>query len=351
MKKLLLAITLIFTHQLSNAQCSICNTTINTTVTAPQIVTTGNTLCIVAGGNVTGDIYVSGGTLCIQPGGQVNNSNFAVGAAGNLVNNGTINCDSLLIAEPNTVFMNGGSVTAIKMASWNQANIINNGTITVDLFGDSLASATNNNSWTVTLDFGVAYNGLFVNNGYLNIMRDFFCSNSGAFDANCVSIVGRDWYNSANITGNNAGSCGGFKITGLSYNSGIIGANGQVDICDLGSPPGNLDGNIGTINASVTYCTCNNNCVVVGIDNLKDEKSFTVYPNPSNGNINIDASELSYGTLQAAVYNLSGQSMQSSLLEHTSSESIEMKINLNAGIYFLQINDGNQLRYKKIVIE
>jgi len=351
MKKLLLAITIIFTNQFLQAQCGACTTTINTTVTAPQIVTTGNTLCIVAGGNVTGDIYVSGGTLCIQPGGQVNNINFAVGAAGNLINNGTITCDSLLIAEPNTIFTNNGSVSAIKMASWNQANIINNGTITVDLFGDSLANATNNNSWTITLDFGVAYNGTFVNNGYLNIMRDFFCTNNATFDANCVSIVGRDWYNSANITGNNAGSCGGFDITGLSYNTGTIGANGQVDICDLGNPPGNLDGNIGTINGSVTYCTCNNNCAVVGIDYLKDEKYLSVYPNPSNGNINIVASALSYGTLQAEIYTLSGQRIYSSLLEHNNSETIEMKLNLNAGIYFLQINDGSQLHYKKIVIE
>jgi hypothetical protein len=86
-----------------------------------------------------------------------------------------------------------------------------------------------------------------------------------------------------------------------------------------------------------------------GVSEFITSSPFSIYPNPSNGNITIAFQDgLKNGTLE--VFNSIGQEIYSDKI----SGSISKKdINLNAatGIYFVKVNDEEKVFTKKLVIE
>jgi uncharacterized delta-60 repeat protein len=71
---------------------------------------------------------------------------------------------------------------------------------------------------------------------------------------------------------------------------------------------------------------------------------FTVYPNPSNGNFNIDIDENSIGS-KATVYNLLGQKVKDFDLKTTTTNQY-----LNKGIYLLEIEKEGIKTSKKLIV-
>lgn len=305
----------------SNAQCSGCTMNITGLDAANHIVSSGQTMCISSTGTVTGLITVSaGGTLCNQ--GKINSTNvwiaggtlknygtidtysITVSAAGTFTNYATALIDSLWITQNGSTYINNGMQTTHAFAVTNNASATNNGSITATNQGDSLGTFVNNGTVTITNDFGNSYNASYTNNGrftvgndfacstnsnfsnnnFMSITRDFFNSTASNFTTKCMISVGRDWYNSANVYGPSA-SCGGFNITGGSYNTGTAGsASTHLDICDAGHPTLGLDGPGGTIAGTTTYCSCTNSCATfTGINEIQNQLSFVkLYPNPAS---------------------------------------------------------------------
>ena len=106
----------------------------------------------------------------------------------------------------------------------------------------------------------------------------------------------------------------------------------------------NSDGTLGTGDALIKQTpTLIFQCTGLGMkDSLVGE--FKIYPNPSNGNFNIEIDENLMGA-KTTVYNLLGQKIKDFDLKATTTNQT-----LNKGIYLLEIEkDGNKTTKKLIV--
>ena len=79
---------------------------------------------------------------------------------------------------------------------------------------------------------------------------------------------------------------------------------------------------------------------------LKDSslEEFKIYPNPSNGNFNIEIDENLIGA-KATIFNLLGQKIKAFDLKTTITNQY-----LNKGIYLLEIEKGNDKTTKKLIV-
>ena len=78
---------------------------------------------------------------------------------------------------------------------------------------------------------------------------------------------------------------------------------------------------------------------------FENANDFMVYPNPSNGNFTIQVPDSFIGS-RAIIYNLLGQS-----IKEFSIDEVNQNTNLEKGVYLLQIQKGNQVSTKKIIIQ
>jgi photosystem II stability/assembly factor-like uncharacterized protein len=84
---------------------------------------------------------------------------------------------------------------------------------------------------------------------------------------------------------------------------------------------------------------------------LSNEKSFTVYPTVSNGNFTIYAKS-DLGTSNVIIFDINGKQVYKSLLDFNDNEKQEVSLNLNAGVYIVNVIDNNNKKSSnKIVIE
>ena len=79
---------------------------------------------------------------------------------------------------------------------------------------------------------------------------------------------------------------------------------------------------------------------------------YTIYPNPSNGDFNLNVSGLDYGLVKVSISNIIGtQVFETEVEASNGSLSKELHVNyLSNGIYFVKINSGKKELIKKIVI-
>lgn len=84
---------------------------------------------------------------------------------------------------------------------------------------------------------------------------------------------------------------------------------------------------------------------LVGVNETVTENTFSVFPNPSNGNFTVN-SEITKGEI--VIYNVEGEK----ILSENSSGKTEIDLtNQPKGIYFVQIKSGEQISSKKIIIQ
>lgn len=105
----------------------------------------------------------------------------------------------------------------------------------------------------------------------------------------------------------------------------------------------------GTLNsASLTLCTQTYTLSVADV-NMSD---LVIYPNPNKGIFNVQFTSDSINEVKVVVYDLLGRKLFEKQYEKKSNfnESVQLK-NIQSGIYFLTVIDGDRKKVKKIVIE
>jgi Secretion system C-terminal sorting domain/Beta-propeller repeat len=83
----------------------------------------------------------------------------------------------------------------------------------------------------------------------------------------------------------------------------------------------------------------------LGLSKKSNDSNISVYPNPSNGNFNIEIDENSIGA-KATIYNLLGQKVKDFDLKATTTNQT-----LNKGIYLLEIEREGSKSSKKIIVK
>jgi len=100
---------------------------------------------------------------------------------------------------------------------------------------------------------------------------------------------------------------------------------------------------------SVTYVllTSDNIPPATGIETIKNS-SFNVYPNPSDGNITINSPQFEFNKIE--VLNLNGQKVIERTFNAPVYRTSRLNLNLNSGIYILNLRQGNHKISKKLII-
>ncbi len=91
--------------------------------------------------------------------------------------------------------------------------------------------------------------------------------------------------------------------------------------------------------------TCNKNMTPSGIESNSVNKSYMVYPNPTEGNFTIEANDLQW----IEVYNINGQNIYSIKKINNNKTSIDLSKEPK-GIYFVKIKSNTETVIEKIVI-
>jgi hypothetical protein len=88
---------------------------------------------------------------------------------------------------------------------------------------------------------------------------------------------------------------------------------------------------------------------LLGTSEIGFESNFSIYPNPSNGNINI-SSILDAGDVTISIVDLNGRKVFTQEVELQSSVNINAE-GLKTGVYILQINGNNYTHTAKLIIK
>ena len=86
------------------------------------------------------------------------------------------------------------------------------------------------------------------------------------------------------------------------------------------------------------------------IDNEFNRDTITLFPTVSNGQITIK-SERDLGEINVEIFNINGQKVYSSKLNLSASNRNRLDLNLNSGVYFINMNVDNFSENKKIIIK
>lgn len=94
---------------------------------------------------------------------------------------------------------------------------------------------------------------------------------------------------------------------------------------------------------SYTYPACS----LLSVSEL-EVFNFSFYPNPADRNLHISNDEPVVGQLSYAIYDMSGRSVKSGLLDNDKSISLAQMVN---GVYLLKLNDNKQSVTKQFVVK
>ncbi|MBI2280441.1 MAG: T9SS type A sorting domain-containing protein [Bacteroidetes bacterium] len=107
-----------------------------------------------------------------------------------------------------------------------------------------------------------------------------------------------------------------------------------------GDDSGGTSGDVTYISTTVVQENLN-----VGIEQVSTKSNISVYPTVSKGNFTIEVNE---GDYSIEIYNLTGEKV----FEKTTNASVEhVSLNVNSGLYFVNIKKDNKNTIKKIVIQ
>ena len=92
--------------------------------------------------------------------------------------------------------------------------------------------------------------------------------------------------------------------------------------------------------------------VISGISNKEFSKNIKVFPNPSNGLVNVELSKVNGGEVSINVTDALGRSVFAKEVAVKGAYSTQLDLsNLKAGVYMLQVKTGENLSTRKLVIE
>jgi hypothetical protein len=86
-------------------------------------------------------------------------------------------------------------------------------------------------------------------------------------------------------------------------------------------------------------------------DVLTDKKPFTIYPTISNGNFTVFAKN-TFGKTKVNIFDINGKQVYESNLDFNTNDKQEVSVNLNNGIYMVNLTDENNKKSSsKIIIK
>ena len=86
----------------------------------------------------------------------------------------------------------------------------------------------------------------------------------------------------------------------------------------------------------------------LGINDNNFDNNFIIYPNPSNGNINIKPL-LDFGDAKVSIYDINGRKVYNTDVNLQNTVSINIQ-NLSAGMYIMQIEGADYSHTAKLII-
>ena len=201
---------------------------------------------------------------------------------------------------------------------------------------EGVAGGTNTSISTVADSSGNGYNGTLTNFALTGTSSNFV---TGA-------TLTQNIINTVTVTDNTTLTA---NQTGATYqwldcnnaNASISGATSQTFAPSL---PGSYAVQI-TLNDCSTTSTCNS--ITLSSEIFSFKNSIQLFPNPTIGITNIQLNQ-SFETIEATVYNITGQTILSKEFKNTNSFSLD--INSSNGVYFLSIetNSGENAVLKVI---
>lgn len=89
-------------------------------------------------------------------------------------------------------------------------------------------------------------------------------------------------------------------------------------------------------------------CLILGVTDRNFDNNFSIYPNPSNGNINV-RSVVDAGDVNISIIDLNGRTVFTQNVELHNAVNINVE-NLNTGVYIIRINGDNYTHTAKLII-
>ena len=108
-------------------------------------------------------------------------------------------------------------------------------------------------------------------------------------------------------------------------------------------------GQTGTLNSWYVE-VCETTVTLLGLNEF-DLDSFSVYPNPNNGEFNVKLNSSSGNKINISVYDIRGRRVFDNI--YNNSSNFNKVVNLNngqSGIYILKVDDGERSGTKKIIV-
>jgi hypothetical protein len=90
-------------------------------------------------------------------------------------------------------------------------------------------------------------------------------------------------------------------------------------------------------------------CTTVGINEIKSDNEFKIFPNPGNSNFQISLGvKLDYATIE--IYNTTGEKVFQERIYNTMQKEINLN-NITAGIYFVKVISDKKYMCSKLIVE
>ena len=111
------------------------------------------------------------------------------------------------------------------------------------------------------------------------------------------------------------------------------------------------NGDTGSLN-NFTVEICSQQAVPLANDSFTGLENFTIYPNPNNGNFNINFTSQSSNDVEVLVHDIRGRQVYNKTFSSNTifNQNISLK-NVGSGIYIVTVRNGDRKENKKIVIE
>lgn len=359
-QKITLSISLLLLVTVGNAQdCSSCTETVSTNTTANYTITAGETLCILSGITLNGNITMDGGEVC-NDGTHTGNVNLNDGLytnygllngatnnvnhdRGTFRNEGVINQQNYAAVGADIVFINNGTMSIQDfdlgyMNTGDQPIATNNGTINCNNLVVDSVDFTNNNEIVGSGNLSVLSSGYFANYGPIEIDGNFLTQATGVFYNECTVAVGGNWSNNGTISGPTSG-CGSFDVSGFATNqpTGQLAIDDSyIDVCEQSTPGGLFD--LGSSGSNVTECSCTGTCSPVSISEWSaGTTSFSVYPNPVAFDESVIIRFEGADQLSWQIISLEGKVLMNGKLN--AEARIDLGAKLSSGVYILRVGN------------
>lgn len=104
--------------------------------------------------------------------------------------------------------------------------------------------------------------------------------------------------------------------------------------------------------ANIPFTLTLNRGVMTSIEETDFSKSISLYPNPAAFTAKLQVNALGEKLLSITIVNAVGQEMKKMQVSSSISNGIELDLaNLNEGLYFVRISDGNEMAIKRLMIQ